>query len=99
MQYEFSAPLWLWEQRSDVWTFVTVPAEPSAEIADVAAALPRRGFRSVRVEVGIGGMVWRTSIFADAAGRFMLPIKKAVRDAEGLVAGDVAQVSIELVDL
>lgn len=99
MQYEFEAPVWLWEQRSDVWTFVTVPPEPSAEIADVAAALPRRGFRSVRVEVGIGGSTWRTSIFADGSGHFMLAIKKAVRDAESLRAGDVAQVSLELADL
>lgn len=99
MQYEFEAALWLWESRSDTWTFVTVPADPSAEITDLTAALPPRGFRSVRVEVGIGGSIWRTSMFPGSDGQWVLPVKKAVRRAEALDTGDVAQVRIEVIDL
>ncbi len=99
MQYEFSAELWQWESRSDSWTFVTVPADPSEQITELAVALPVRGFRSVRVEAGIGGSVWRTSIFPGSDGRWVLPVKKAVRRAEALDTDDLAQVSIELIDL
>ena len=47
----------------------------------------------------VGGSVWRTSLFPSAeAGAYVLPVKKAVRVAEGLDDGATAQVSIRLVD-
>ncbi|MEU3627219.1 DUF1905 domain-containing protein [Amycolatopsis coloradensis] len=61
---------------------------------------PRRGFGAVRVGVGIGGSEWKTSIFPDSQrGSYVLPVKKAVRKAEGLEEGDVAKVTIELINL
>jgi hypothetical protein len=61
--------------------------------------LPRRGFGSLRVKVTIGGSAWSTSIFPDGRlGTYSLPIKKAVRTAEGLGEGDVTTVTVELVD-
>jgi hypothetical protein len=95
----FNAELWLWEaRRADSWTFVTVPADVSEDIRELAAA-PRRGFGSVRVRAVIGGSVWRTSIFPDGARScYVMPVKAKVRKAEGLGAGDMAAVSIELVD-
>jgi hypothetical protein len=96
----FEAELWLWAaRRDDSWTFVTVPAEESEEIRELAAE-PRRGFGSVRVRVTIGGSTWRTSIFPDgASGSYVLPIKRAVRKAEDLDVGDVAVVTVELIDV
>lgn len=59
----------------------------------------RRGFGSLRVRVVVGGSTWTTSIFPDSArGRYVLPIKRAVRTAESLDAGDVATVKVELID-
>ena len=97
MIYLFDAELWLWDARQgDSWVFVSLPEEASAEIREVAGALPR-GFGSVRVTVTLGMTVWKTSIFPDAkAGVYVLPLKKAVRKAEKIEAGDTATVKVEL---
>jgi hypothetical protein len=95
----FDAELWLWDaRRADSWTFVSLPAEISEEIADLAAG-PRRGFGSRRVRVTVGGSTWATSIFPDSVrGGYVLPIKRAVRKAEALDVGDTATVTVELID-
>jgi hypothetical protein len=74
-------------------------AEASAEIREVARATPRRGFGSVQVRVTVGDSTWATSIFpATTRGGYLLPIKKAVRKTEGLSAGDVVTVAVELTE-
>jgi hypothetical protein len=95
--YLFDAETWLWDARqSDSWVFASLPEETSAEIREVAGAFPR-GFGSVRVTVTLGATVWKTSIFPDAkAGVYVLPLKKAVRKAEGVAAGDAVTVKVEL---
>lgn len=95
----FDAELWLWDaRRSDSWTFVSLPAEASEEIRDLAAG-PRRGFGSLRVRVTVGVSTWATSIFPDSVrGSYVLPIKRAVRKAEALNVGDIATVTVELID-
>jgi hypothetical protein len=96
----FDAQLWRWDaRRSDTWTFVSLPADVSAEIRDLAGG-SRRGFGSLRVRVTIGGSTWKTSIFPASADRaYVLPIKRPVRTAEVLEVGDLATVTIELIDL
>lgn len=95
----FDAELWIWDaRRSDTWTFVSLPAEVSEDIRDLAT-VPRRGFGSVRVRVAVGASTWTTSIFPDSArGGYVLPIKRAVRKAEDLDVGDIATVTVELID-
>jgi hypothetical protein len=76
--------------------FVSPPAEASEEIRDLAGG-PRRGFGSLRVTMG--GSTWATSIFPDSVrGSYALPIKRAVRKAEALKVGDIATVTVELID-
>ncbi|WP_216208147.1 DUF1905 domain-containing protein [Amycolatopsis aidingensis] len=96
----FDAELWVWDaRRGDSWIFVSLPIEESEEIRDLAGP-PGRGFGSLRVRVTIGGTTWRTSIFPDSArGSYVLPVKRAVRQAEALDAGDLATVTVELIDL
>jgi Domain of unknown function (DUF1905) len=95
----FDAELWVWEtRRTDRWTFVSLPVDASEEIRDLAG--PRRGFGSLRVRVTVGGSTWTTSIFPDGArDRYVLPIKRRVRDAETLSTGDIATVTVELIDM
>jgi Domain of unknown function (DUF1905) len=95
----FDAELWLWDARTqDSWTFVSLPADESEEIRDLVGGRVA-GFGSVRVTATIGATRWQTSIFPDAAkGVYTLPVKKAVRRAEGLAAGDSARVTVELRD-
>ncbi|WP_309111234.1 DUF1905 domain-containing protein [Saccharothrix sp.] len=99
MVIEFDAELWIWDaRRDDSWTFVSLPVDSSEEIRELVGGA-RRGFGSVRVRVTVGGTTWSTSIFPDSAqGCYVLPVKRAVRKAESLEAGDVARVSVELVD-
>jgi hypothetical protein len=96
--FDFDAELWVWDaRRTETWTFVSVPPEYSAEIAEWAAGIPR-GFGSVRVEATIGGTTWRTSVFPGSDGRYALPVKKAVRKAESLEIGGLASVRLEILD-
>jgi hypothetical protein len=54
----------------------------------------------VRVRVTVGDSTWSTSIFPDSASScFVLPIKRQVRKAQELEPGDVATVTVELVDV
>jgi Domain of unknown function (DUF1905) len=96
----FDAELWIWDARRDEsWTFVSLPAEASEEIQDLTGG-QRRGFGSVRVRATIGTSTWKTSIFPDGArGCYVLPVKRAVRKAEEIEAGDTANVTVELIDL
>jgi Domain of unknown function (DUF1905) len=96
----FDAELWIWDaRRAESWTFVSLPADVSEQIRELADG-PRRGFGSLRVRVTVGGTTWTTSIFPDGArGGYALPIKRAVRKAESLDAGDIATVTLELIDL
>ncbi|MFJ5548190.1 DUF1905 domain-containing protein [Streptomyces sp. NPDC093225] len=99
MQFAFDAELWIWDaRRDDSWTFVSLPTDVSEEIHDMGG-VPRRGFGSRRVRVTIGGSTWLTSVFPDSArGCYVLPVKRAVRTAESIEAGDTAAVTVELVD-
>ncbi|GGL04853.1 DUF1905 domain-containing protein [Mangrovihabitans endophyticus] len=96
----FDAQLWIWAARqAETWTFVSLPAAESTEIRERTAG-QRRGFGSVRVRATVGGSTWSTSIFPDSGrGGFVLPVKRAVRKAEKLEAGDTATVTVEVVDL
>lgn len=88
----------MWDaRRPDSWIFVSLPAEDSEEIREVAGG-PRRGFGAVRVRVTVGGSTWMTSIFPDSERGYVLPIKRAVRRAEALDAGDIATVTVEVID-
>ncbi|MBM6401987.1 DUF1905 domain-containing protein [Phycicoccus sonneratiae] len=93
--WSFSAPLWRWREGS--WHFVTVPQAVSDEV-DEAVGDATGGFGSVRVEVTVGATVWRTSLFPSTEeAAYVLPVKKAVRTAEGLLEGEPAQVTVRLV--
>jgi hypothetical protein len=95
----FDGELWIWDaRRSDSWTFVSLPAEASEEIRDLAAGA-RRGFGSLRVRATVGDSRWTTSIFPDKArNAYVLPIKRDIRKAQALDAGDVVTVTVELID-
>jgi hypothetical protein len=94
--YEFRAPLWPWQSRRDLWTFVTLPEDAADEIA-AATDTMARGFGAVRVEARIGSVTWRTSIFPQSTGgSYVLPVKRAVRDANHLEVGDEVAVRLQV---
>ena len=90
-----TAPLWLWSGGQGSWHFLTVPEEQSAEIRAHAFAGPR-GFGSVRVEATIDRVAWRTSVFPQRSGGYLLPVKAEVRRRANIAAGDEVTVTLEL---
>ena len=92
----FDAPLWLWSGEGGNWHFITVPEAQSAEIR-VETLGTRRGFGSVRVDATIGDVTWRTSVFPQKAGTFLLPVKADVRRRAAIAAGDEVSVTLQLI--
>ena len=99
--------LWIWssDKGPAKWHFLSIKGKIGEEIQANAAlarmelGLSRRGgWGAVKVQAAIGDTIWKTSIFPgmdDAP--YMLPVKAAVRKAEGIVAGDEVSVTLELI--
>jgi hypothetical protein len=91
-----TAPLWLWGGEGGSWHFITVPEDQAGAFR--AESLARRGgFGSVKVEATIGDVSWRTSVFPQKSGGYILPVKKEVRSRAGIAAGDDVTVILELI--
>lgn len=93
--YRFRSELWLYAGQAS-WYFVTLPHDVSDEIEERTAST-KRGFGSVRVEVTVGSTTWQTSVFPDSKAKsYVLPVKKAVRNAERLAEGQAFEVTLQL---
>lgn len=93
--FAFQAALWRHEGGGGAWWFLTVPFDVCDAIEE--AATTRGGFGSIRVEVTVGGSVWRTSLFPSIQQRsLILPVKKAIRAAEHLDDGDRVSARVTL---
>lgn len=92
--YSFRAELWHYPGESG-WHFLTLPPDVADDLREEAAAF-RKGFGSVRVSAEISGHAWQTSVFPDSkSGSYLLPVRKAVRTAAGISAGDEVAVQLE----
>ena len=78
------------------WHFLGVDKTNSATIKKIQAGKPRKGWGSIPVKVTLGGSEWRTSIFPDKGGTYLLPLKAAVRKKEGILADDVVVYTLKL---
>lgn len=90
-----TAPLRLWSGETATWHFITVPQELSKDIR-VHSLANRAGFGSVRVEARIGNVIWRTSVFPQKSGGYLLPVKADVRRQANIAAGDNVSITLEL---
>ena len=94
-----TARLWIWRASDGPsgWHFITVPEELCGEIR--AQSLARRGgFGSVRVEATINDVTWRTSVFPQKSGGYILPVKADVRRRANIAAGDDLKLKLEILD-
>lgn len=99
-RHSLIAPLWLWSGPSGGnWFFLSINGKTAEALA--ATALMNRlesgrraGFGSVRVTVQIGETCWQTSAFPSTEHGWMVPVKAAVRKAEGLAAGEPVEVEL-----
>lgn len=97
MEVNFKSNLWIWDGPNP-WYFVTVPEEISKNIREQFRHV-HRGWGSIPVEVIIGGSVWKTSIFWEKKGTYLLPIKKEVRLKEKLFTNKRIEVGLKIVDV
>ncbi len=93
MRLEFDGEIVYWRGPSP-YHFVAVPVAQSTEIHAVAAQVTY-GWGAIPVSVALGGSRWRTSLFPRDR-LYMLPVKLAIREAEGLELGGRAHVRVDL---
>jgi len=91
MHLEFSGEMWFWKGPAP-WHFVTVPDEQCGALEATSASVTY-GWGMIPVAARIGDTGWRTSLWP-RDGRYIVPVKAAVRNAEGLEIGDVVTVRL-----
>lgn len=92
MELRFSGEVFEWRGPAP-YHFVAVPHEDSADLKVAARAIAYWG--QVPVVATVGGTTFRTAMWPKD-GRFLLPLKDAVRRAEGIELGEVVEVSLAL---
>jgi hypothetical protein len=91
-----TGPLKIWSNDEGRVHFMSVPEEVSGEI-HAHALMIRRGFGSVKVEVTLDDVTWRTSVFpSKSTGGYFLPVKIDVVRKTGIEPGDDVTVELEL---
>ena len=94
--------LWRWTgaSGSGTWHFLTIDGEAGEALS--GTALMRRleksigGFGSLKVRARIGDSAFTTSLFPSKELGWLLPVKAAVRKAEGISEGDAVTVTLEV---
>jgi len=92
MRIEFTGTVFVWRGPAPFF-FVAVPEAESEEVRAIASAVTY-GWGMIPVRVRIGATEWRTSLFPKE-GRYLVPLKDAVRRAERIGEGDVVGVRVE----
>ena len=78
------------------WHFIGVDEKNSRAIRATQLGMPRRGWGSIPVVVKLGRSEWKTSIFPDNSGVYLLPLQAAIRRQERIAADDVVAYTITL---
>lgn len=93
MDFVFSANVWEWRGPAP-YHFVAVPENIAAEIKELASAVTY-GWGMIPVSGKIGNTPFTTSLWAKN-GSYAVPLKDAVRKAEGISLGDMVSVELAL---
>ncbi len=84
MEFICTGPVIEWRGPAPFW-FLDIPVEESQDIKEAARGLEYWG--QVAVEVRIGTTTFSTALFPKD-GRYLLPLRDAVRRAEAIEPGD-----------
>lgn len=90
---QFSAEVWEWRGPAPYF-WVTLPEDECAHVRAEAAAATY-GWGAIPVRARIGSTEWETSLLPKD-GAYVLPLKNAVRSAEGFGDGDTVTVAMSI---
>jgi hypothetical protein len=93
VEFSFSGTVWEWRGPAP-YHFVSVPEEVAKEIKELASAVTY-GWGMIPVSGKIGATTFNTSLWAKN-GTYAVPLKDAVRKAEGISLGDLVLVELAL---
>jgi len=93
MRFEFTGKVWVWKGPAP-WHFVTVPAKQSRDLKAILG-LVTYGWGMVPVQAQVGRTKWKTSMWYKD-GRYVLPLKASVRQAEKIKTGDKITVRLDV---
>ncbi|MFJ4039333.1 DUF1905 domain-containing protein [Microbacterium sp. NPDC090007] len=93
MRLRFSGPIWYWRGPAP-YHFVTVPPAEAAMIAEIAPVVTY-GWGMIPASVTIGSTTVTTSLWPKDGG-YVVPVKKALQDAEDLAVDDEVEVVLDV---
>ncbi|MFM1839151.1 MAG: hypothetical protein RIS37_417, partial [Actinomycetota bacterium] len=93
VNFTFTASVWEWRGPAP-YHFVSVPLEIAQEIKELASAVTY-GWGMIPVAGKIGNTSFTTSLWAKN-GTYAVPLKDAVRKAEGISLEDTVSVELTL---
>lgn len=93
MDFEFAGEIWYWRGPAPFY-FVTVPARESDDLKALMKVLTY-GWGMIPARVRIGATAWTTALWPKD-GKYVVPIKDAVRKAERLDRGDTVTVRLQV---
>jgi hypothetical protein len=93
LEIEFDGKLWYWRGPSP-YHFITVPEEACVGLHAVSVVVSY-GWGMIPVNGRIGETEFATSLFPKDGG-YVVPIKDAIRKAEGLAVGDTVSVGLTI---
>ena len=91
MECAFSGPVWYWRGPAP-WYFITVPAHYCQELRALTAFVTY-GWGMIPARVRIGNTEFRTALWPKD-GQYIVPLKAAVRKAEGVQEGHMVSVQL-----
>lgn len=89
LDMEFSGEVVHWRGPSPYY-FVAIPEDECRDI-EAVASLVTYGWGVIPVRAQLGETIWTTSLFP-RRGRYLLPLKDAVRTAEEVEVGETVRV-------
>ena len=93
LELTFSGDVFVWRGPAP-FHFVAVPAD-LAEVIKAIAPMVTYGWGVIPVRIRIGGTDMKTSLFPKDGG-YLVPLKDAIRKAEGIVEGDEVEIRLSI---
>jgi len=93
VEFSFSATVWEWRGPAP-YHFVSVPPDVAIGIKELASAVTY-GWGMIPVSGKIGATTFDTSLWAKN-GTYAVPLKDAVRKAEGIALDDLVSIELSL---